>query len=76
MFFEDVVALILAALAVYGIYRFVKKAWEWADIKKTEEELARLKEQEEHVKKAKEHNPIDREEAKKKLNEFIQGDKK
>lgn len=74
--FEDVVSLILAALGIYGIYRAVHKAWEWADIKETEEELTRLKEQQEHVKKVQEHNPLDRQDAKKKLNEFIQGEKK
>lgn len=76
MFFEDVITLVLAALGIYGIYRFVHKAWEWADIKETEEQLQQLKEQQDHVKKAREQNPIDRETAKQKLNEFLKGEKK
>jgi biopolymer transport protein ExbB/TolQ len=76
MLFEDVVSLMLIALGIYGIYRAVRKAWEWADIKATEEQLSRLQDQEKHINKVKEHHPIDRKEVKKKLDDFIQGESK
>jgi amino acid permease len=73
MFFEDVLSLILAALGFYGIYRFVRKAWHWSDIKETDEQLAELKEQEQHVEKVQKKNPINREEAWQKLNKYTKG---
>lgn len=76
LLFEDVVSMVLAALGIYVIYRCVLKAWKWADVKQTEEELERLAQQEKHVKEVQEHNPIDPISVKQKLNAFVKGEKK